>query len=108
LIKLNGSIERVIVDEKDKYDFSKLSVDIIKKVRKIFLFPEVLQKYPDFHWELPHEESVMSLLCRDHRLNEERVRNNLEKTILNYNKTINHASSHLNEPRTIQKKLLEY
>lgn len=108
LIKLNDSIERVIDMEKDKYDFSKLSIGIIKEVRKIFLFPEVLQKYPDFHWNLPHEESVISLLCKDHRLNEERVRNNLEKTIKNYNKTINHSSSHLNPPRKIQKKLLEY
>ena len=108
LIKLNGSIERVILNEKDKYDFSKLSFGIIKKVRKIFLFPEVLQKYPDFHWDLTHEESVISLLCGDHRLNEGRVRNNLEKTVINYNKTIKHTSSHLNEPRKIQKKLLEY
>jgi len=108
LIKLNGSIERVIAFEKDKYDFSKLSIGIIKKVRKIFLFPEVLQKYPGFHWDLPHEESVISMLCRDHRLNEERVINNLEKTISNYNKTIKHSSSHLNEPRKIQKKLVEY
>jgi len=108
LIKLNGSIERVIAFEKDKYDFSKLSNGIIKKVRKIFLFPEVLQKYPCFHWDRPHEESVISLLCRDHRLNEERVINNLEKTINNYNKTIKHSSSHLNEPRKIQKKLVEY
>jgi len=108
LIKLNGSIERVIFNEKNKYDFSKLSLDIIKKVRKIFLFPEVLQKYPDIHWDLPHEESVISLLCGDHRLNEERVRNNLEKTVINYNKTIKHTSSYLNKPRKAQKNLLEY
>lgn len=108
LIKLNGTIERVITVERDKYDFSKLSNGIIKEVRKIFLFPEVLHEYPSFHWEIPHEESVMSLLCRDHRLDEERVKNNLEKTIKNYNKTIKHSSSHLNEPRKVQKNLLEY
>ncbi|MBY9018890.1 MAG: hypothetical protein KGD66_08670 [Candidatus Lokiarchaeota archaeon] len=108
LIKLNGTIERVITAERDKYDFTRLSFEIIKKVRKIFLFPEVLEKYTDFHWELPHEESVMSLLCRDHRLDEERVRNNLEKTINNYYKTTKYSSSHLNKPRKVQKKLLEY
>ena len=108
LIKLNGTIERVIAVEKDKYDFSKLSSRIIKEVRKIFLFPEVLHEYPSFHWDLPHEESIVSMLCRDHRLNEERVKNNIEKTINNYNKTIKYSSSHLNEPRKIQKKLLEY
>ncbi len=108
LIKLKGTIERVIAVERNKYDFSKLSTGIIKEVRKIFLFPEVLIKYPDFHWNMPHEERILSLLCRDHRLNEERVRNNLEKTITHYNETIKHSCSYLNEPRIIQKKLLEF
>jgi flap endonuclease-1 len=108
LIILNKTIERVINSEKDKYDFSKLNASIIKQVRKIFLFPEVLNKLPDFHWNMPNEENVIALLCRDHRLDEERVRNNLEKVITNFNKTIKYSCSHLNEPRKIQKKLLEY
>ena len=108
LIKLNGTLERAIAAEKTNYDFSKLNNAIIKEVRKIFLFPEVLHQYPDFYWNLPHEESVLSLLCRDHRLNEERVKNNLEKAINNYNKTIKYSSYHLNKPRKVQKKLLEY
>jgi len=108
LIKLNGTIEKVTAVEKEKYDFSKLSTRIIKEVRKIFLFPEVLHEYPSFQWNLPHEESILSILCKDHRLNEERVNNNVEKTINNYYKTIKYSSSYLNEPRKIQKKLLEF
>ena len=108
LIKLIGNVEKIIEVEKSNYDFSNLNHSIIKEVRKIFLFPEVLKEYPDFYWNQPHEESILRLLCRDHRLNEEKVMNNLEKTIINYNKTIKYTSSHLNEPRKVQKKLLEY
>ncbi|MBA7536999.1 hypothetical protein ES705_29265 [subsurface metagenome] len=40
-VKNHKSLEKVIRQEKNNYDFSSLSRDLIAKVRKIFLLPEV-------------------------------------------------------------------
>ncbi len=88
-IKQYMTIENIISAESKNYDFSQLTSDIIKQVRKIFLFPEVNEKETDFFWSLPHKTQVLSLLCEEHFLNKERVSNNLDKLEVSYVKCRN-------------------
>lgn len=108
-IQKYGTIENVIenLKEKNKFDFSKLTPGIIKEVRKIFLFPDVLKVYPDFHWNPPVKSQVITLMCQDHSLGQDKVINNLEKTVEGYYKTIIYCSKHLNKPRNVQKTLFD-
>ncbi len=85
-IKKHRSIENVIIEEKRNYDFSALSSEVIAKVRKIFLLPEVLTDYPHLGWNFPSEQQTLNLLCEDHHLNRERVENNFKKLAINYGK----------------------
>ena len=90
LIKKHNQIENVVLQEKNKYDFSELTPDIIKKVRKIFLFPDVNNSINIYHWNSPNKSIVLKLLCKEHFLNKERVENNLVKLINNYEKCKNY------------------
>ena len=49
-----------------------------KKVRKIFLFPDINESN-DLIWTPPNKTGVLSLLCKEHHLNKERVEKNLKK-----------------------------
>jgi flap endonuclease-1 len=106
-IRVHKNIEVVIETLKEKYEFSELDPEIIKEVRRIFLLPEVLKTYPEFHWNPPVDFLVIKLMCNDHNLDHKKVVNNLEKTSNNYYKTIEYCSRHLNQPRNIQKTLFE-
>ena len=106
-IQVDKNIERVLNSLKDGFDFSELHPEIIKKVRKIFLFPDVLKTIPKFHWDPPKNSLVMHLMCQDHTLNRGKVNNNLEKTTENFYKAIEYCSSHLNQPRHIQKTIFD-
>ena len=106
-IRVHKTIEVVIKNLKEKFDFSEIHPELIKEVRKIFLFPDVLETYPEFHWDPPVESLVMQLMCQDHSLNQDRVINNLEKTTNNYYKTIEFCSRFLNKSRSIQKSLFD-
>lgn len=85
LIRKYKNIETLILKEYSNYNFHELTPDIIKNVRKIFLFPEVLESLDNIHWNLPNKTRVMSLLCREHHLDENRVNSNLAKFETNYN-----------------------
>ena len=85
-IKKHRFVENVIKEEKGSYDFSTLSSEVIARVRKIFLLPEVLVEYPNLSWNYPSEQHTLSLLCEDHHLNRERVESNLKKLATNYEK----------------------
>jgi len=85
-IKNHRNLEQVIKSEGKDYDFSSLSRDIMMKVRKIFLLPEVLTKYEDIVWNMPSEQQVNTLLCEEHYLNKERVQKNLLKFNNNFEK----------------------
>jgi len=77
LIRKYKNIEILISKEYHKYNFHELTTEIIKRVRKIFLFPEVLESLDNIHWNLPNKTRVMELLCREHHLNKNRVNSNL-------------------------------
>lgn len=88
LIKKFGNIESVIINNRKKYDFSALNEEIIGEVRKIFLFPEVLNKISKINWKVPQIEKISEFLCEDHTLNSQRVKNNTEILISNYKKCV--------------------
>ena len=102
-----SQIEEVIREEKNKYDFSKLTPEIIKKIRKLFLFPDINTSEQDFYWNVPNKPKVVDLLCHEHHLNSERVENNLEKLISNYQKCRDHFITLQDKPRLVQKSLLK-
>ena len=105
LIKKYHSLEEFMRSEKQKYDFSHLTQEIIDRVRKIFLFPDVLETIGSLQWELPNKGKVIELLCEDHRLNKERVENNLKKVIQNYTTCLTYFEDIKVHPQKIQKTL---
>ena len=104
-VKKHRSLEKVMVQEKNNYDFSSLSRELIAKVRKIFLLPEVITQYSNLNWSLPNEHQTLSLLCEEHYLNRERVLNNLAKLLANFDKCRNYFEKQKTNPRAVQKTL---
>ena len=102
LIKAHGNLEAVIRKENQKFDFSRLNSDIIQNVRKIFLFPEVIETSETFQWSSPQKSKIVELLCEEHHLNRERVSTNVDKLINTYNK----CRVNFTRRRYIQKKLI--
>ena len=104
-VKNHKNLEKVILQEKNNYDFSSLSQELIAKVRKIFLLPEVITRYPNLNWSHPNEHQTLSLLCEEHYLNKERVQNNLTKLLTNFDKCRNYFEKQKSNPRAVQKTL---
>ena len=104
-VKNYKSLEKVIYQEKNNYDFSSLTRELIAKVRKIFLLPEVLTNYPNLTWSFPNEQQTLSLLCEEHFLNRERVQNNLAKLLANFDKCRNYFEKQKTDKRAVQKTL---
>jgi len=104
-VKNHKSLEKVIRQEKKNYDFSSLSRELIAKVRKIFLLPEVITHYPNLNWSFPNELQTFSLLCEEHYLNRERVQNNLAKLFANFDKCRDYFEKQKVKPRVVQKTL---
>jgi flap endonuclease-1 len=84
LIKKYQNLDNIISYEKDKYDFRSLTPDLIKKIRKIFLMPDVIEHIPELHWYPPEKSEIIRFLCEDHTLNRKRVEKNAEQLIKNY------------------------
>jgi flap endonuclease-1 len=99
------NIESVIRHLKDKFDFSKLSQELIHQVRKIFLFPEV-RKVVNFSWNYPNESKVRELFFKEHNLEVKRMENNLEKFIINFEKCRTYFENYKGMPRKVQKTLI--
>ena len=88
LIKRYGGLEQVISREKKRYDFSKLTPDILDEVRKIFLLPDTIESPVSIFWNYPDESRIKYLLCKEHHLNKDRVINNIKKLEKQYNKCL--------------------
>lgn len=84
LIRKYKTIEYIIDKENINYDFQELRPEIIKKVRKIFLIPEVNELIDNIHWNFPNKSRIYSFLCEEHNLNRMRVESNLAKLVKNY------------------------
>ncbi|MFX1444769.1 MAG: hypothetical protein ACFFHV_15260 [Promethearchaeota archaeon] len=93
LIKKYNNLENVIFNKSYQYQFDHLIPEVLQEVRKIFLFPEVLEKFKDIYWDPPNSSQVIELLCKNHNLNNERVEHNLKKLIQNYHKCISSFKS---------------
>ncbi|MCK4687356.1 MAG: hypothetical protein KAT66_04455, partial [Candidatus Lokiarchaeota archaeon] len=102
LVREHKQIEQVITNENQNYDFGKLAPDRIKKVRKIFLFPIVNENIEKITWNPPDKSNVISQLCEKHFLNQERVRNNLDKFGKNYENCRNFFLYDKKQPRSVQ------
>jgi flap endonuclease-1 len=102
LIKKHHQLENVISLERNNYNFNELSPGIIKKVRKLLLFPEVNTSIESFHWNYPHKSTVLRLLCEEHHLNKKRVENNLTKVYTNYEKCKDFFQKKKNISKSIQ------
>ncbi len=102
LIKKHKQVEKIIREEKNQFDFGKLTPEIIKKVRKIFLFPDVNKSVSNFYWNLPNKPNILSLLCESHHLNKERVSNNVDKLILSYQKCKKYHQTMKKQPSSVQ------
>lgn len=105
LIKKYESLEKVIQNEKERFDFNHLNLKKIQEIRRIFLLPEVLQPYNKYFWDLPNKEKINELLCEDHTLNRERVKNISMKVIQNYYKCIKYFKNLQSQHNLIQKTL---
>ena len=101
-IKQHKNIETIISCEKDKYDFTMLSREKIKEVRKIFLLPDVNETENEFFWNSPHKSKIYYLLCEEHHLNKERVSKNLEKLTDSYGKCKSYFEHKREETKPIQ------
>ncbi|TFG28662.1 MAG: hypothetical protein EU532_04800 [Promethearchaeota archaeon] len=104
-IKKYQSLENVIAHEKSRYDFNHLNSMKIEEIRRIFLFPEVLEVMNNLYWDVPNREKIRELLCEDHKLNKERVENNIEKVIENHSKCITYLRDLKSQSRYIQRTL---
>ncbi|MFW9988858.1 MAG: hypothetical protein ACFFC3_09405 [Candidatus Odinarchaeota archaeon] len=84
LIRKYNTIEQVIMNERHNYDFQTLTPELIRKVRKLFLIPEVIEDINDVVWTAPNKAGIYSLLCKEHNLNRERVKTTIIKLEKNY------------------------
>ncbi|UCC19016.1 MAG: hypothetical protein JSV62_13050 [Promethearchaeota archaeon] len=84
LIRKYQTLESLILKEYQNYNFRALTPEIIKEVRKIFLFPDVDERVNNIFWNPLNNTRSFSILCEDHNLNKERVENNLEVFQRNY------------------------
>ena len=107
LIKKYQDIDTISTRESNNFNFSALTPEIIKKVRKLFLFPDVNNSINNLHWNYPHKSSVLKIICEDHFLNRERVASNLDKLSENYERCKTYFEKK-GTPRTIQLTLSRY
>lgn len=105
LIKKHHNLETIMFQEQAKYDFSELTLEKIRQIRKIFLLPDVLTSFNNLFWNSPGKEKVMELLCEDHTLNKERVENNLDKLSENYSQCCKYFENMASTPKFVQKSL---
>ncbi len=102
LIRKYKSIETLILKEYNNYDFGELNPDIIKKVRKIFLFPHINEQIDNIFWNPANKTRVLSLLCEEHYLNKERVEKNLDIFEKNYTASREFFIHQRQKPRKFQ------
>ncbi|MFX1304935.1 MAG: hypothetical protein ACFE9X_16390, partial [Promethearchaeota archaeon] len=105
LIRKYASLENIILKEYYNYELNNLNPTIIKKIRRIFLFPDVNHSVEEVHWNPPNKSQVIELLCKDHHLNKERVIKNLGKFVINYEKCREYFIHQKKSPKMVQLKL---
>ncbi len=105
LIRKHENLENIVLKEYDNYELNSLNPEIIKKIRKLFLFPEINDSVEVIHWNTPNKSQVINLLCKDHYLNKERVIKNLDKLYITYEKCREYFIYQKKSPKMIQLKI---
>jgi len=107
LIKQYHRLEFIIKHEEKIHNFKNLTPEITKKIRRIFLVPEVLTRFniQDVCWNAPSKYQIKSLLCEKHFLNETRVQNNLNKLEINFENCRTWFTKVKDKPHIVQKTL---
>lgn len=75
---------------------------MIKKVRKIFLFPIVNENIEEIVWNPPDKSNVISQLFEAHFLDQKRVTDNLDKFAKNYEKYRSYFIYERKQPRLVK------
>ncbi|MFW9826690.1 MAG: hypothetical protein ACFFEY_03610 [Candidatus Thorarchaeota archaeon] len=83
-IRKYHTIESFILKEYNNFNFQGLTPEIIKKIRNIFLFPNIIENVEPILWNPPDKARVISLLCEEHNLNKDRVIKSLIMLEKNY------------------------
>jgi flap endonuclease-1 len=99
------TLETIIRNEKKNFEFTHLTPELIQEVRKIFLFPDVIETFDNLLWNFPNQNRIMYLFCKDHHLNPERVGKFAEKLEKNFEKCISYFQVIKNRPEMVQKTL---
>ena len=104
-IKEYHRIENIKSAQKDEFDFSRLTQDLISEIRKVFLLPEVVDSFDHLCWNPPDKMRIFKLLCKDHHLNPERVEKHTKQLSENFYECLHYFQYDLNRPQTVQKTL---
>ncbi|TXT60982.1 MAG: putative Flap endonuclease 1 [Promethearchaeota archaeon] len=107
-IKKYGNLERLMKKERVNFEFDHLTPEMIKEIRKIFLFPEVISKFDDLLWNFPNQNRILYLFCEDHHLNRGRVSKFAENLEQNFESCLSYFQAMKDQPKMVQKTLLSY
>ncbi|MEJ2249768.1 MAG: hypothetical protein P8Y97_08920 [Candidatus Lokiarchaeota archaeon] len=104
LIKEYQNIESIKSNTREKYDFSQLDQETINRVREIYLLPDIISKkyLNSLIWTNPDKQNILTFLCKNHFLNQDRVENNLDKLVNEYQNSLNYIQNAPKKPQTIQ------
>ncbi|MCP4763063.1 MAG: hypothetical protein GY870_14905 [archaeon] len=87
LLQKYGNLENIIDNPNDKTKIIKNSISLekIKKIRKLFLIPDVIKSFPEITLNFPNRGGIMNLMCYDHSLSQNRVINGINRLVKVYN-----------------------
>ena len=105
LIKKHRTIESVMKNEQNEYDFSHLTPELIVQFRKLFLLPDVIKTFDNVFWDPPNKQRVLELLSKEHHLDPERVGDNTDKLFDNFLETLHYFQYEKDRSKSVQKTL---
>jgi flap endonuclease-1 len=108
LVRKYQTIENIISNQKNNYDFTGLTQKLIRKIRSLFIFPDVNENVEDLIWNVPNISGAELLMCENHFLNKERVVKNLELLYRNFLKCKNFFNLQIKAPKKRQLSLKEF
>jgi len=105
LVRKYKRIENIKLAKQNEFEFSEMDQDLIAEFRKLFLLPEVLDSFDHLCWNPPDKTRIFNLLCKDHRLNPERIKKHMDQLSDKFYECLKYFRYDLNRPKSIQKTL---
>ena len=105
LIRTHKNLENVMEKTRDKYDFSKLTKQKINEIRKIFIFPDTINKIDNLRWSFPKIDSILTFLCDKNFLNREKVDKVVKDLESNFIKCLEYFKNSKNKSMLLQTRL---